>query len=202
MERRQGEARSGPPARREDFCADRNAAAHDARRDEGTDRGPWRQGGRGRVEENALRGGGGRSRRQARKGAGAGRRGARRGGIGETAGEEGKVMKITKAVFPVAGMGTRFLPATKARPKETLAVVDKPLLQYAVEEAVAAGMTEMIFVTGRGKRAIEDHFDRAVELEAELAERGRDDLLKIVRDILPRPVSGTYVRQAHALGLR
>jgi UTP--glucose-1-phosphate uridylyltransferase len=90
-------------------------------------------------------------------------------------------MKITKAVFPVAGMGTRFLPATKASPKEMLPVVDKPLIQYAVEEAVAAGMTEMIFVTGRGKRAIADHFDRAVELEAELAERGRDDLLKIVR---------------------
>jgi UTP--glucose-1-phosphate uridylyltransferase len=110
-------------------------------------------------------------------------------------------MKITKAVFPVAGMGTRFLPATKASPKEMLPVVDKPLIQYAVEEAVAAGMTEMIFVTGRGKRAIEDHFDRAVELEAELAERGRDDLLKIVRDMLPRRVSCSYVRQAHALGL-
>jgi UTP--glucose-1-phosphate uridylyltransferase len=82
-----------------------------------------------------------------------------------------------------------------------LPVVDKPLIQYAVEEAVAAGMTEMIFVTGRGKRAIEDHFDRAVELEAELAERGRDDLLKVVRDMLPRRVSCTYVRQAHALGL-
>jgi UTP--glucose-1-phosphate uridylyltransferase len=94
-------------------------------------------------------------------------------------------MKITKAVFPVAGMGTRFLPATKASPKEMLPIVDKPLIQYAVEEAVAAGMTEMIFVTGRGKRAIEDHFDRAVELEAELAERGREDLLKIVRD-MPR----------------
>ena len=122
-------------------------------------------------------------------------------GVGETAREEGKDMKITKAVFPVAGMGTRFLPATKASPKEMLPVVDKPLIQYAVEEAVAAGMTEMIFVTGRGKRAIEDHFDRAVELEAELAERGRDDLLKIVRDMLPRRVSCTYVRQAHALGL-
>jgi UTP--glucose-1-phosphate uridylyltransferase len=109
--------------------------------------------------------------------------------------------RITKAVFPVAGMGTRFLPATKASPKEMLPVVDKPLIQYAVEEAVAAGMTEMIFVTGRGKRAIEDHFDRAVELEAELAESGRTDLLRIVRNIIPRRVSCTYVRQAHALGL-
>jgi UTP--glucose-1-phosphate uridylyltransferase len=110
-------------------------------------------------------------------------------------------MRITKAVFPVAGMGTRFLPATKASPKEMLPVVDKPLIQYAVEEAVAAGMTEMIFVTGRGKRAIEDHFDRAVELEAELAGRGRKDLLEIVRDIIPRSVTCTYVRQAQALGL-
>jgi UTP--glucose-1-phosphate uridylyltransferase len=105
-------------------------------------------------------------------------------------------MRISKAVFPVAGMGTRFLPATKASPKEMLPVVDKPLIQYAVEEAVAAGMTEMIFVTGRGKRAIEDHFDKAYEVESELAERGRKDLLKIVRR-----VSCTYVRQAQALGL-
>jgi UTP--glucose-1-phosphate uridylyltransferase len=110
-------------------------------------------------------------------------------------------MKITKAVFPVAGMGTRFLPATKASPKEMLPVVDKPLIQYAVEEAVAAGMTEMIFVTGRGKRAIEDHFDKAVELEAELAQSGRAELLKIVQNIIPRQVSCTYVRQAQALGL-
>jgi UTP--glucose-1-phosphate uridylyltransferase len=110
-------------------------------------------------------------------------------------------MRITKAVFPVAGMGTRFLPATKASPKEMLPVVDKPLIQYAVEEAVAAGMTEMIFVTGRGKRAIEDHFDRAVELEAELAESGRTGLLEIVQNIIPRRVSCTYVRQAQALGL-
>jgi len=110
-------------------------------------------------------------------------------------------MRVTKAVFPVAGLGTRFLPATKASPKEMLPVVDKPLIQYAVEEAVAAGMTEMIFVTGRGKRAIEDHFDKAVELEAELAESGRTALLKIVRSIIPRQVSCTYVRQVHALGL-
>ena len=110
-------------------------------------------------------------------------------------------MKITKAVFPVAGMGTRFLPATKASPKEMLPVVDKPLIQYAVEEAVTAGMTEMIFVTGRGKRAIEDHFDKAVELEAELAESGRTELLRMVQNIIPRQVSCTYVRQAQALGL-
>jgi UTP--glucose-1-phosphate uridylyltransferase len=109
--------------------------------------------------------------------------------------------KITKAVFPVAGMGTRFLPATKASPKEMLPVVDKPLIQYAVEEAVAAGMTEMIFVTGRGKRAIEDHFDRAVELEAELESRGQAQLLRAVRGILPKNVSCAYVRQSQALGL-
>jgi UTP--glucose-1-phosphate uridylyltransferase len=109
--------------------------------------------------------------------------------------------KITKAVFPVAGMGTRFLPATKATPKEMMPIVDKPLIQYAVEEAVAAGMTEMIFVTGRGKRAIEDHFDRAFELEVELVERGQRDLLKMVQNIIPRRVSCTYVRQPHALGL-
>lgn len=109
--------------------------------------------------------------------------------------------KITKAVFPVAGMGTRFLPATKASPKEMLPVVDKPLIQYAVEEAVAAGMTEMIFVTGRGKRAIEDHFDTAFELEADLQRRGKAQLLKMVQNIIPRNVSCTYVRQAQALGL-
>ena len=109
--------------------------------------------------------------------------------------------RITKAVFPVAGMGTRFLPATKASPKEMLPIVDKPLIQYAVEEAVAAGMTEMIFVTGRGKRAIEDHFDKAFELETELEQRGQKQLLKIVQGILPRNVSCTYVRQAQALGL-
>jgi UTP--glucose-1-phosphate uridylyltransferase len=110
-------------------------------------------------------------------------------------------VKITKAVFPVAGMGTRFLPATKASPKEMMPIVDKPLIQYAVEEAVAAGMTEMIFITGRGKRAIEDHFDSAVELEAELQQRGQRDLLRIVRNIIPRHVSCTYVRQSKALGL-
>jgi UTP--glucose-1-phosphate uridylyltransferase len=108
---------------------------------------------------------------------------------------------ITKAVFPVAGMGTRFLPATKASPKEMLSIVDKPLIQYAVEEAVAAGMTDMIFVTGRGKRAIEDHFDTAYELETELTGRGKGELLKIVREVIPSHVSCTYVRQPQALGL-
>jgi len=109
--------------------------------------------------------------------------------------------KITKAVFPVAGMGTRFLPATKASPKEMLPIVDKPLIQYAVEEAVAAGITELIFVTGRGKRAIEDHFDTAFELEAELEQRGNTQLLEMVRNIIPPHVSWSYVRQAQALGL-
>ena len=109
--------------------------------------------------------------------------------------------RITKAVFPVAGMGTRFLPATKANPKEMMPVVDKPLIQYAVEEAVAAGMTEMIFVTGRGKRAIEDHFDTAFELETELEKRGQKAMLEMVRNIVPSRVSCTYVRQPRALGL-
>lgn len=109
--------------------------------------------------------------------------------------------RITKAVFPVAGLGTRFLPATKASPKEMLPVVDKPLIQYAVEEAVAAGISELIFVTGRSKRAIEDHFDRASELEAELEQRGSALLLRSVRNIIPRNVSCVYVRQARALGL-
>jgi len=108
---------------------------------------------------------------------------------------------ITKAVFPVAGMGTRFLPATKASPKEMMPVVDKPLIQYAVEEAVAAGMKEMIFITGRSKRAIEDHFDRAAELEAELEQRGAKALLESVREIIPADVSCIYVRQPQALGL-
>ncbi len=109
--------------------------------------------------------------------------------------------RITKAVFPVAGMGTRFLPATKASPKEMLPIVDKPLIQYAVEEAVAAGMTDMIFVTGRGKRAIEDHFDKAFELETELEQRAQKQMLKLVQSIIPANVSCTYVRQAQALGL-
>jgi UTP--glucose-1-phosphate uridylyltransferase len=109
--------------------------------------------------------------------------------------------EITKAVFPVAGMGSRFLPATKASPKEMLPVVDKPLIQYAVEEAVAAGMTEMIFVTGRNKRAIEDHFDKAAELEAALEERGNQKLLATVRGILPAGVHCVFIRQPDALGL-
>jgi UTP--glucose-1-phosphate uridylyltransferase len=108
---------------------------------------------------------------------------------------------IRKAVFPVAGLGTRFLPATKASPKEMLPVVDKPLIQYAVEEAVAAGITEMIFITGRSKRAIEDHFDRAFEVESELEARGKDIMLKMVREIVPSHVKCIYVRQAQALGL-
>jgi UTP--glucose-1-phosphate uridylyltransferase len=108
---------------------------------------------------------------------------------------------IRKAVFPVAGMGTRFLPVTKANPKEMLPIVDKPLIQYAAEEAIAAGMTELIFVTSSAKRAIEDHFDKNYELEAELKAREKDDLLKLVRDILPEGVSCAYVRQPEALGL-
>src|SRR5882672_9413854 len=91
--------------------------------------------------------------------------------------------KVTKAIFPVAGLGTRFLPATKASPKEMMPVVDKPLIQFAVEEAVAAGVTEMIFVTGRSKRAIEDHFDKSYEIEAELEARGKQKLLDLVRSI-------------------
>ncbi len=104
-------------------------------------------------------------------------------------------------MFPVAGLGTRFLPATKASPKEMLPIVDKPLIQYAVEEAVAAGMTHMVFITGRNKRAIEDHFDKAFELETELSERGSENLLELVRDIVPKHVTCTYVRQSEALGL-
>ncbi len=109
--------------------------------------------------------------------------------------------KITKAVFPVAGMGTRFLPATKASPKEMLPIVDKPLIQYAVEEAVAAGITELIFVTGRSKRAIEDHFDKAYEMEAELEARGKTKMLEVLRGIIPPNVTCVYIRQAEALGL-
>jgi len=110
-------------------------------------------------------------------------------------------MKVTQAVFPVAGLGTRFLPATKASPKEMLPVVDKPLIQYAVEEAVAAGITDMIFVTGRSKRAIEDHFDKAYELESELERRGKTQMLEFVRNLLPRNINCIYIRQAEALGL-
>jgi len=109
--------------------------------------------------------------------------------------------KLKKAVFPVAGFGSRFLPVTKASPKEMMPIVDKPLIQYAVEEAVAAGLTEMIFITGRHKRAIEDHFDKAYEIENELAHRGKKDLLELVRDILPKHVSCIYIRQSEPLGL-
>ncbi|QID18038.1 UTP--glucose-1-phosphate uridylyltransferase GalU [Nitrogeniibacter mangrovi] len=108
---------------------------------------------------------------------------------------------VTKVVFPVAGMGTRFLPATKASPKEMLPVVDKPLIQYAVEEAVAAGVTDLIFITGRTKRAIEDHFDKAYELETELEARGKQALLDVVRNTVPSHVNCIYIRQSEALGL-
>lgn len=108
---------------------------------------------------------------------------------------------VRKAVFPVAGLGTRFLPATKAMPKEMLPVVDKPLIQYAVEEAVAAGVTDLIFVTGRSKRAIEDHFDSAPELEMELARKDKQLMLDAVKNIIPDHVNCIYIRQSAALGL-
>lgn len=108
---------------------------------------------------------------------------------------------VRKAVFPVAGLGTRFLPATKANPKEMLPVVDKPLVQYAAEEAVEAGITELIFITGRNKRSIPDHFDKAFELEVELERSGKLDMLEVVREILPPQVHCIYIRQAEALGL-
>ncbi len=109
--------------------------------------------------------------------------------------------RLTKAVFPVAGLGTRFLPATKASPKEMLPVVDKPLIQYAVEEAYAAGIRHMIFVTGRAKRAIEDHFDTAYELENELETAGKQALLALVRSVQPADMDCSYVRQPRSLGL-
>lgn len=109
--------------------------------------------------------------------------------------------KIRKAVFPVAGLGSRFLPATKAQPKEMLPVVDKPLIQYAVEEAVAAGITDLVFITGRNKRAIEDHFDTAYELEAELEASGKTALLDIVRNAIPKNINCIYIRQSAPLGL-
>ncbi|GKQ57912.1 MAG: UTP--glucose-1-phosphate uridylyltransferase GalU [Sphaerotilus natans] len=108
---------------------------------------------------------------------------------------------VKKAIFPVAGLGTRFLPATKAQPKEMMPVVDKPLIQYAVEEAYAAGVREMIFVTGRHKRAIEDHFDMTYELEVSLENAQKHELLKVVRSIKPKDMECIYVRQAQALGL-
>ncbi|MDD1614824.1 MAG: UTP--glucose-1-phosphate uridylyltransferase GalU [Methylococcaceae bacterium] len=109
--------------------------------------------------------------------------------------------KITKAVFPVAGLGTRFLPATKASPKEMLPIVDKPLIQYAVEEAVAAGIDTMVFITGRSKNAITDHFDKAYELEKELEAKNKTELLKLIQDIVPPHVSCIFIRQSEALGL-
>jgi len=111
------------------------------------------------------------------------------------------MMKINKAVFPVAGLGTRFLPATKANPKEMLPIVDKPLIQYAVEEAVSAGISELIFVTSSTKRAIEDHFDSNFELEMNLERSGKHELLEIVKSILPEGVSCAYVRQKSPQGL-
>jgi UTP--glucose-1-phosphate uridylyltransferase len=108
---------------------------------------------------------------------------------------------IRKAVFPVAGLGSRFLPATKAQPKEMLPIVDKPLIQYAVEEAVAAGITDMVFITGRNKRAIEDHFDTAYELEAELEASGKTALLEVVRNAIPKNINCIYIRQSAPLGL-
>ena len=109
--------------------------------------------------------------------------------------------RISKAIFPVAGLGSRFLPVTKASPKEMLPVVDKPLIQYAVEEAAAAGITDMIFITGRNKRAIEDHFDKAYELETELALRNKVDLLEAVQAATPPGINCIYIRQSEALGL-
>lgn len=109
--------------------------------------------------------------------------------------------RIRKAVFPVAGLGSRFLPATKASPKEMLPVVDKPLIQYAVEEVVAAGITDLIFVTGRSKRAIEDHFDKSYELEEQLKLKHNNKMLELLQNLLPRNVNCIYIRQAEALGL-
>src|SRR3954454_23231566 len=109
--------------------------------------------------------------------------------------------KLRKAVFPVAGFGSRFLPVTKASPKEMLPVVDKPLIQYAVEEGAAAGITDMIFITGRNKRAIENHFDKAYELETELALLNKSDLLDAVKEATPPGINCIYIRQSEALGL-
>lgn len=112
-----------------------------------------------------------------------------------------KNQSVTKAVLPVAGLGTRFLPATKAMPKELLPIIDKPIIQYAVEEAVAAGITDLVFVTGRTKRAIEDHFDANPELERELREKGKDDLAAAIHDIVPDHVNCIFIRQHRPLGL-
>jgi len=121
--------------------------------------------------------------------------------LAQDIGRVGRVKRVTKAVFPVAGMGSRFLPATKASPKEMMPIVDKPLIQYAVEEAVAAGIRDMVFITGRNKRAIEDHFDKAYEVEAELTARGKNELLELIQNIIPKSVNCVYIRQPEALGL-
>jgi UTP--glucose-1-phosphate uridylyltransferase len=118
-----------------------------------------------------------------------------------SSGGEDMISKIRKAVFPVAGLGTRFLPVTKANPKEMLPIVDKPLIQYAAEEAVAAGITQLIFVTSSSKHAIENHFDSNFELEAKLAEAGKNEWLEVVSNILPPGISCVYVRQQNPLGL-
>ncbi len=115
--------------------------------------------------------------------------------------QHNRAQKITKAVFPVAGLGTRFLPATKASPKEMLPIVDKPLIQYAVEEALQAGITDLIFITGRNKRAIEDHFDKAYELETELAKNNKLEILDSIQNIVPDYAKCIYIRQSEALGL-
>ena len=112
-----------------------------------------------------------------------------------------KARPLRKAVFPVAGLGSRFLPATKASPKEMMPIVDKPLIQYAVEEAAASGITDMVFVTGRNKRAIEDHFDKAYEMENELAAKGKQELVDLIQQVLPRGCRCIYIRQAEPLGL-
>ena len=109
--------------------------------------------------------------------------------------------KIRKAVFPVAGLGTRFLPATKAMPKELLPIIDKPIIQYAVEEAIEAGITELVFITGRTKRAIEDHFDAMPELERELRDKGKDEMVDMIHTIVPDHVNCIFIRQPRALGL-
>ena len=111
------------------------------------------------------------------------------------------MQKISKAVFPVAGFGTRFLPATKAMPKELMPIVDKPLIQYAAEEAIAAGVDTLIFITGRNKRAIEDHFDNNLELEMALRAKGKEDQAEMVRNILPKGVECIFMRQSEQLGL-
>ena len=169
-------------------------------------RGCGRQGRGQRLEENRLPGRRRGRGQQACEGPGARHRGPRRAGTAEAAGarphnRESPMKKITKAVFPVAGLGSRFLPVTKASPKEMLPVVDKPLIQYAVEEAAAAGITDMIFITGRNKRAIEDHFDKAYELETELALRNKSALLEAVQAATPPGINCIYIRQSEALGL-